>query len=77
MALTINRQNEIRQAELNFIKRRFKQSTCSKAINECIKFVVYESSVLEKENKKMKKQLKIASRKNKALLKKLNQYNLS
>jgi len=77
MALTINRQNEIKQSELRYIKRKFNQSTSSKAINECVKFVVYESSVLEKENKRMKKELTIAKRKNSTLQRKLKKYNLS
>jgi hypothetical protein len=60
MAFTINRRNELKPSELNFIKRKFKQSTYSKAINECIKFVVFDSPDLERQNRKMKKKLKIA-----------------
>ncbi len=77
MAFTINRRNELKPSELNFIKRKFKQSTYSKAINECIKFVVYQSPYLERRCKKLKKKLKISKMKNKTLLKELKRYELS
>ena len=59
MALTINRNQEISDKELELIKIKFDQKTSSKAIAGCIKYQVYEIPKLELENRKLKIELRI------------------
>ena len=70
MAITLNRNQEISKEDFSKLKKKFRQSTQSKAIYSCVEFVIknHKRDYL-KEIEDLKKELKEVNIKHKNLIK--------